>query len=115
MKPMEMDPKHPLEAASPRSVANKSDRQRLLEAIRMTLSIEGPAVRRNTQTFNRNRYRATRLLPDYNALKDRARQIKERSIANLPQLIEQLKKTVCERGGHVVLAGGAEDARRYVR
>ena len=99
MTTMETVQKQPIEAASPRSVANKSDRQRLLEAIRMTLRIESPAVRRNTQTFNRNRYRATRLLPDYNALKERARQIKERSIASLPQLIEQLQKTVRERGG----------------
>ena len=115
MTPMEMVQKHTVEGESPRSVANKSDRQRLLKAIRMTLRIESLAVRRNTQTFNRNRYRATHLLPDYNALKDRARQIKEHSIANLPQLIEQLEKTIRERGGHVVLAAGAEEACRYVR
>ena len=104
-----------VQADSPRSVANKSDRQRLLRAIRMALSIQSPAVRRNTQTFNRNRYRATGLLPDYEALKDQARQIKERSIANLPQLIAQLGKTVRERGGHVLLAAGADEACGYVR
>jgi len=102
-------------ADSPRSVANKSDRERLLRAIRMTLSIQSPAVRRNTQTFNRNRYRATALLPDYGALKDHARQIKEQSIANLPQLIVQLEKKVRERGGHVLVAAGAEEACWYVR
>ena len=59
MTPMEMAQKHTIEDESPRSVANKSDRQRLLKAIRMTLRIESLAVRRNTQTFNRNRYRAT--------------------------------------------------------
>ena len=100
---------------SPRAVANKSERQRLLRAIRMALSIQSPAVRSNTQTFNRNRYRATGLLPDYDALKDHARQIKARSIANLPELIAQLEKTVCGRGGHVLLAAGAEEACRYVR
>lgn len=102
-------------ADSPRSVANKSEHQRLLRAIRMALSIQSPAVRRNTQTFNRNRYRATALLPDYEALKDEARQIKERSIANLPQLIAQLEKTVREKGGHVLLAAGAEEACGYIR
>jgi len=102
-------------ADSPRSVANKSERQRLLRAIRMALSIQSPAVRRNTQTFNRNRYRATALLPDYEALKDQARQIKERSIANLTQLIAQLEKTVRDKGGHVLLAAGAEEACRYIR
>jgi iron-sulfur cluster protein len=112
---MEIVDKHAVEAESPRSVANKSEHQRLLRAIRMTLRIERPAVRRNTQTFNRNRYRATGLLPDYEALKDRARQIKEHSVANLPQLISQLEKAVRERGGHVVLATGAEEACRYVR
>ena len=100
---------------SPRAVANKSERQHLLKAIRMALSIESPAVRSNTQTFNRNRYRATGLLPDYDVLKDHARQLKARSIANLPQLIAQLEKTVRGRGGHVHLAAGAEEACRYVR
>ena len=112
---MGMAHKQAVEAESPRSVANKSERERLLRAIRMTLSVESPAVRRNTQTFNRNRYRATGLLPDYDALKDRARQIKERSIADLPQLIAQLERTVRERGGQAVLAAGAEEACRYVR
>jgi len=57
----------------------------------MTLAVQSPAVRRNTQTFNRNRYAATALLPDYNELKDRARQIKESAIANLPELLRHWK------------------------
>ncbi|HXX99848.1 MAG TPA: LUD domain-containing protein [Candidatus Limnocylindrales bacterium] len=100
---------------SPRSVANKREKRRLLEAIRMSLKIQSPAVRRNTQTFNLNRYRATAAIPDYDALKDRARWIKEDSIARLPQLVEQLRETVRARGGHVFLAGTAEDACRYIR
>lgn len=100
---------------SPRSVANKSERQQLLRAIRMALNIESAAVRRNTQSFNRNRYRATALLPDYDALKDHARLIKERSIANLPQLIIQLRDKVSRRGGRVVLSATADEACRYVR
>ncbi|MGB7847891.1 MAG: LUD domain-containing protein [Candidatus Acidiferrum sp.] len=100
---------------SPRAVANKSDERRLLEAIRMTLKIQSPAIRRNTQTFNRNRYKATAALPDYNALKDQARQIKERSIASLPQLVSQLQETVEARGGHVFVASTADDACRHIR
>jgi iron-sulfur cluster protein len=102
-------------ADSPRAVANKSDKRKLLDAIRMALEIQSPAVRRNTQIFNRGRYRATSALPDYEALKDRARQIKEQAIANLPRLIAQLQEAVQARGGHVYLASTAETARRYIR
>ena len=42
----------------PRRVANKCDKKALLEAIRMTLSLQRAAIRHNTQTFNRNRYTA---------------------------------------------------------
>lgn len=100
---------------SPRTVANKSDKRALLEAIRMALDIQSPAIRRNTQTFNRNRYRATAALPDYNALKDEARRIKENAITRLPELIEQMRQTVQGRGGNVFLAATAEEACGYVR
>jgi iron-sulfur cluster protein len=98
----------------PREVANKSDRRNLLRAIRMTLDIQSPAIRRNTQTFNRERYRATSELPDYDALKDRARQIKENAIANLPENLRTLQEVVRGRGGQVFLAAAAEDACRYI-
>ena len=100
---------------NPRQVANKSDKKALLDAIRMTLSVQSPAVRRNTQTFNRNRYAATALLPDYNELKDRARQIKENAIANLPELLRQLEASVRANGGHFYLAKTAADADQYIR
>ncbi|MGD0932569.1 MAG: LUD domain-containing protein, partial [Candidatus Korobacteraceae bacterium] len=100
---------------NPRQVANKSDKKALLDAIRMTLSVQSPAVRRNTQTFNRNRYAATALLPDYNELKDRARQIKEKAIANLPELLRQLEASVRANGGHFYLAKTAADADQYIR
>jgi iron-sulfur cluster protein len=106
---------HAPEPDSPRAVANKSDKRKLLEAIRMALKIQSPAVRRNTQTFNRNRYKATSALPDYDALKDQARRIKEHAIANLPQLVSQLKETVRARGGHVFVASTGDDACRYIR
>jgi iron-sulfur cluster protein len=99
---------------APRDVANKSDKDHLLRAIRMSLAIESATVRANTQLFNRGRYRAVAELPDYDALKDQARQIKENSIAALPELIQTLKSSIRARGGHVFLASTAEDACRYI-
>jgi iron-sulfur cluster protein len=99
---------------SPREVANKSDRRNLLRAIRMTLEIQSPAIRVNTQDHNVRRYGATGALPDYDALKDRARQIKEQAIAKLPELLKTLEDAVRGRGGHVYVAATAEDACRYI-
>jgi len=99
---------------TPRQVANKSDKRALLDAIRMTLAVQSPAVRHNTQTFNRNRYAATARLADYDALKDRAREIKQNAIANLPELLRQLEASVHANGGHFYLAKTAADADRYI-
>jgi iron-sulfur cluster protein len=99
---------------SPRALADKSDRQNLIRAIHIALEGNTPAIRKNTQTFNRNRYRATSSLPDYEQLKDRARQIKEDAIARLPDLIVELKTTIGERGGCVFLAPTAQDACNYI-
>lgn len=99
---------------TPRDVANKSDKDHLLRAIRMSLDMESLTVRANTQHFNRGRYRAVADLPDYDALKDQARKIKEKSIANLPELIQILKSAVRAHGGHVFVASTAEDACRYI-
>jgi iron-sulfur cluster protein len=99
---------------SPRAVANKSRKQNLLRAIRMSLGLESAAVRHNTQTFNRNRYRAVSELADYDALKDEARRIKEHAIAMLPQLLQVLEDSVHARGGHFYLARTRGDACRYI-
>ncbi len=99
---------------NPRQVANKSDKQALLDAIRMTLAIQSPAVRHNTQTFNRNRYAATARLADYDELKDRARQIKESAIADLPELLRLLEASVRANGGHFYLAKTAAHADKYI-
>jgi iron-sulfur cluster protein len=99
---------------SPRAVADKSKKDALLSAIRMALRIESKAVRHNTQTFNRNRYAATSAIPDYEALKDRARAIKEHSIANLPELLRTLRSGVERNGGKVFLAKDGEEASRYI-
>jgi iron-sulfur cluster protein len=99
----------------PRQVANKSDKKALLDAIRMTLGVQSAAIRRNTQTFNRNRYTAIGCIADYEAMKDRARQTKERAIANLPKLLRQLEASVRANGGHFFLAKTASDANQYIR
>jgi iron-sulfur cluster protein len=99
---------------SPRAIANKSEKENLLRAIRMTLDVQSPAIRRNTQTFNRNRYRATSALPDYEALKDRARQIKESAIARVPENVRMLESVLRARGARVFLAATAEDACAYI-
>jgi iron-sulfur cluster protein len=101
-------------ADSPRAVANKSRKAALVAAIRMTLRIQSPAVRHNTQTFNRARYIATAAISDYQALKDRARAIKERSIEALPELIATLETSVKRNGGHFYLAKDAHDASQYI-
>ena len=104
----------PAAAISPRSVADKSQKSAVLKAIRMALEIESPAVRHNTQTFNSGRYEAVAVIPDYNALKDRARAIKEDAIARLPQLLAQVEASVKRNGGNFFLARDGAEASRYI-
>jgi len=99
---------------TPRQVANKSRKQALAEALRMTLDVQSAAIRHNTQTFNRNRYTAVARIADYDAMKDRARAIKEKAIANLPALLRQLEASVVANGGRFFLAKTAADANRYI-
>ncbi|MBV8514873.1 MAG: LUD domain-containing protein [Acidobacteria bacterium] len=80
----------------------------------MSLDIESATVRANTQHFNKIRYRAAANFPEYDDLKDEARRIKDKSIANLPDLIQTLKNSVRARSGHVFVANTAADACRYV-
>ncbi len=99
----------------PKDVANKSSKENFKKAIRMAIELESEAVRRNTNTFNQNRYTAVADIDDYDALKDKARAIKEESIANIPQLIEELKEQITKRGGHFYLAKDAADANEYIK
>ena len=69
---------------TPRDVANKSDKGRLLRAIRMALDIESTTVRANTQHFNRGRYRAVTELPDYEALRIRRGESKINQLLAFP-------------------------------
>ena len=99
----------------PREVADKSVEGSLHKAIRMALDVESEAVRRNTQTFNQGRYRATAGIEDYEELKDRARAIKEAAIDSLPDLLSTLEASVTSRGGHFYLARDGADACDYIR
>jgi len=100
---------------TPRDVADKSPKPALGKAVRLALAVESEAVRRNTQTFNRNRYTATAAISDYEALKDEARAVKEKSLAGLPGLLATLEQTITSRGGHFFLAQDAAQASAYIR
>ncbi len=99
---------------SPRQVADKSSEGSLYDAIRLALDVETDALRLNTQTFNRNRYKAVQKIDDYDALKQRAREIKEESIENLPELVGRITRTIESRGGHVFLANSKAEATDYI-
>ncbi len=94
--------------AAPKTRAQKAAR------IRHLLATEGASVAKNTQGFNQGRYRSVARLDDYEALKRRARAIKEDAIARLPELIAQLTASVEANGGTVYLAADAADANRYI-
>ncbi len=99
----------------PREVANKSSKENLYKAISMALDVENNALRHNTQTFNTNRYKSVKKIDDYEELKERAREIKENSIKNLPELINKVTETIEKRGGRVFLAKTKEDATDYIK
>ncbi|NBB72376.1 MAG: (4Fe-4S)-binding protein [Bacteroidetes bacterium] len=84
------------------------------DTIRRIMEAEGASVAQNTRGFNQGRYTSVAKLPDYEALKQRARAIKEDAIAQLPALIDQLRTTVEARGGTVYLAEDADDANRHI-
>ena len=73
-----------------RATANKSDKRDLIKSIELSLTNESVSVKRNTKTFNSNRYKTVSLIENYDHLKDKARSIKESAIKNLPSSIEKL-------------------------
>src|SRR5271157_6010081 len=105
----------PKRVTSPREIAAKESKQILRRAIRFALDTESAAERHNTRSFNRSRYQATVALPDYDALKDEARHIKEDSLANRIALVQQLSESVTRNGGHFFFARDAGEACRYIQ
>ena len=98
----------------PQDVADKSINGNLEKAIAMSLAIESSAVRKNTKSFNANRYKAKAKIHDYELLKDDVRVIKEYSIEESAVLLEQLEKSIVKNGGTFYLAKTAEDASNYI-
>ncbi len=105
----------PKQLKSPREIAAKESKEILRRAIHFALDTESAAVRHNTRSFNRSRYLATAALPDYDALKDEARHIKEESLSNRIALVQQLSESVTRNGGHFFFARDAGEACRYIQ
>jgi L-lactate dehydrogenase complex protein LldF len=66
------------------------------------------------ETFVVKRDAAFASLPEAEALRDRARAIKEEAIANLDRYLEQLEQSILRSGGHVHWAADGEQACRIV-
>lgn len=99
----------------PKDIADKSIKQNLFDAIQMALSVESASVKRNTKVFNTNRYIAVSKLNDYEELKDKARFLKEEAIKNLPDLIQNTRRSIEARGGHVFVAKNGNEANEYIK
>lgn len=93
------------------SIMNSDRARKLSEYMRL----EGESVARNTRGFNDGRYAAVAGVENYESLKERARQIKEKAIAELPELINRTKEAVEKRGGTVFVAADAKDANSYIQ
>ena len=64
--------------------------------------------------FIRSRAAARAALPEFDALRDTARDLKNHVLANLADYLEAYEKKVVDAGGHVHWAETAEDAQRIV-
>ncbi len=72
------------------------------------------ALTRARSGFEGRRARARSELPEFDALCDQARDIKNHTLAHLDLYLEAYEQKVIESGGHVHWARTAEDARRIV-
>jgi L-lactate dehydrogenase complex protein LldF len=72
------------------------------------------ALIRLTSTLMTANQRGYAALPDSDQLRDRAKQIKEHTLAHLDQYLTQLEASVQRNGGQVYWASTAEDARRII-
>jgi iron-sulfur cluster protein len=96
-------------------MSNGTDTDDKAAEIRRLMATEGSAIEENTKGFNEKRKQAVTGLENYEELRTRAREIKENAIDRLPELIEKLRASIEENGGHLYLADDAADANRYVR
>ncbi len=72
------------------------------------------ALARLTGTLLAGNRRGYASLADSDELRDRAKRIKEHTLAHLDEYLEQLEQSVLRRGGQVHWAATAEDARRLI-
>lgn len=82
------------------------------------LSLADAQLRHNmgkaTQTIRGKREKAVAELPDWEALREAGRAIKERTLRHLPHYLEQLEQSVTRAGGHVHWASDADEANRII-
>ena len=64
--------------------------------------------------FHQAREQAAADTPDWESMRDRAREIKAHTLANLDHYLEMVERNVLAAGGNVFFAGDAEAAARYV-
>ncbi len=72
------------------------------------------ALSRASLYFDLSRTWAFADIPNRDALRHAARQIKERALEDLDQLLEQLRTSVMRHGGHFYLAANAQGAHEYL-
>ncbi len=84
------------------------------ERLRAVMEREGATIGENARRKHRHANEALAELPEKEALREEARQIKERAIEDLPDLIEQVQDSVAANGGEVHVADTAAEARETV-
>ncbi|WP_136715277.1 LUD domain-containing protein [Halorientalis salina] len=89
-----------------------SSRRDRADELRHLMETEGEAVGQNTRTVNQLTNYALQRFDDYEELRTAARGIKERAIADLPDLIDRVDEAVEANGGQVHVAQSAADANR---
>ena len=72
------------------------------------------AARRATGNLLRERNNAAAELPEWEELRDRAREIKAHTIARLDEYLAQFSDSVEKAGGKVVWASTAQEASDYI-
>jgi len=93
---------------------SSESRRETAAKIRQLLETEGANVEAQARQLNAGRIDATEDLAEYEALRSRARAIKEDAIADVPELVESVTEAVEANGGSVYVAADAADANQYV-
>ncbi|MFD1588661.1 LUD domain-containing protein [Halorientalis brevis] len=89
-----------------------SSRRDRAEELRHLMETEGDAIGENTRTVNQLTDYTLQRFEKYEDCRDAARDIKERAIADLPDLIDTVTEAVEANGGQVHVAQTAADANR---